>query len=191
MVEPVAHDPGSPKERFRYTGSSMVPTFKPGQVLYIRPVSRDIQPGDVIVYHRGDDYVVHRVHSVQPDGMRTRGDNNPIEDESPVPLENVIGVVEKVDDWGDIRPVTGGKKGLWQAQARWELRALNNRILPWLGAPYRLIKARRWVSKVWHPRITRIQLQTTSGMVIKYVSNGKTVAVLAAGNRTLHLPQAL
>ena len=176
MAEQDNQNPGVNGKRFRYTGSSMVPTFKTGQVLYIRPVSRDIQAGDVIVYHKGDHYVVHRVHSVHSGGVRTRGDNNPMEDEAPIPLENVIGVVEKVDDWGDIRPVSGGKRGLWQARAYWSMRALYRKMLPWLGAPYRWLKKRRWVNRVWQPAITRIHLQTSSGMVIKYVSHGKTVA---------------
>ncbi len=38
-----------------------------------------MQPGDVVVYRKGDGYIVHRVHSVHPEGMYTRGDNNPIE----------------------------------------------------------------------------------------------------------------
>ena len=89
----------------------MVPTFKPGQVLYVRPEGRTVQPGDVVVYRKGDGYIVHRVHSVHPEGIYTRGDNNPNPDGYLIPPEQIIGIVDQVDDWGEIRRVRGGKSG--------------------------------------------------------------------------------
>ena len=65
--------------RFIYRGPSMRPTFRPGQVLYVRPQALDIAPGDVIVFpdqKSGDFQVVHRVISTTADGLVTRGDNN-------------------------------------------------------------------------------------------------------------------
>jgi hypothetical protein len=163
-------------KQFRYRGLSMRSTFKPGQVLYVRPEAEGVQPGDVVVYHQGEETIVHRVKSVQNTGIHTQGDNNLREDETPIPADQIIGVVEKVDDWGTFHPVASGRKGLWFARLRWGMRGMFHKMLPWLGAPYRWLKASRWVPHLWRPHITRIQLQTQNGILIKFVVRGKTVA---------------
>jgi hypothetical protein len=169
-------NPNSLPKQYRYHGLSMCPTFKPGQVLYVRPEAEGVQPGDVVVYRQGDETIVHRVKSVQGTGIHTRGDNNPREDETPIPADQIIGVVEKVDDWGTFHPVASGRKGLWFARLRWGMRGMFHKMLPWLGAPYRWLKASRWVPRLWRPYITTVQLQTQNGILIKYVVHGKTVA---------------
>jgi hypothetical protein len=166
----------SKQKQFRYHGSSMRPTFKPGQVLYIRPEGHAVQPGDVVVYRKGEEYIVHRVSSVRSDGIHTRGDNSTREDDGPIPAEQIVGVVEKMDDWGNIHPVAGGEKGLSFVRLRWGLGGIFQKMLPWLGAPYRWLKAHRWVPRIWHPYITTLQLQTKNGSLVKYVVRGKTVA---------------
>ena len=42
----------------------MLRTFKPGQVLYLRTEKHVITPGDVVVYHNGSNYIVHRVSAL-------------------------------------------------------------------------------------------------------------------------------
>ena len=163
------------EDKFRYTGSSMLPTFKPGQVLYVRPMVESPRPGDVVVYKSGKQIIVHRVKALQANGFITRGDNNP-RDDTPIKPQQIIGIVKKVDDWGRPRSVMGGRRGLWLAQLRWILQALYTNSLPWLGAPYRWLKARRWAGRIWQPHITTVQLQTQDGPMIKYVVLGKTVA---------------
>jgi len=171
-------DPSSPEkiQKFRYNGPSMLPTFKPGQVLYIRPQERAIQPGDVVVFNRENEYIVHRVIAVTPEGISTRGDNNPQGDPWLLTPDQVLGVVEKAEDWDKTHAVSGGTPALLKAKTRWGIKALFTRSLPWLGAPYRWLKARRWAAKIWHPSITQIQLQTNEGVMIKYLVRGKTVA---------------
>lgn len=166
----------SQNKKFRYRGLSMRSTFKPGQVLYMHPQAEGVQPGDVVVYRNGLEYIVHRVNSLQEDGIHTRGDNNPHEDEAPITSDQIIGVVEKVDDWGNSHAVTGGWKGLWLARLRWGTYSMFNKMLPWLGAPYRWLKAKRWVARFWHPRITIVHLQVENGIMVKYIVRGKTVA---------------
>lgn len=165
------------RDKVRYHGPSMYPTFKPGQVLYLRPESHGVEPGDVVVYRCGNTYIVHRVQLVQQEGFSTRGDNNPRADEAPIPQEEIIGVVDKVDDWGKLHPVTGGKRGLWQARMRWETKSLYHSLLPWLGAPYRWLKKRGWIRKLWHPPVERVHFQTLTGPIVKYISRGKIVAI--------------
>jgi len=154
----------------------MLPTFKPGEVLYARPAGRALTPGDVIIYEQGGVRVVHRVVSVEPSGVKTRGDNNPSVDAWLIPFEEILGVVERAEDWKAACAVTGGRRGLWRAQARWRTKSLWQRSLPWLGAPYRWLKARRWVGRFWHPRVTLVRVYSEGGELVKYAVNGRTVA---------------
>jgi hypothetical protein len=163
-------------QRYRYTGPSMQPTLKPGQVLYTRPAARSLQPGDVVVYRDGTGFIVHRVTVVTSDGFIARGDNNPAADPGPIPFERVMGVVERADDWGKVSPVTGGRRGLWLVRIRWLLSGIFRIFLPAAGAPYRWLKRTRWVTRIWHPPVKQIRLHTGEGSLVKYTVNGKTVA---------------
>ncbi len=176
MNENDPHKSELKENKFRYSGTSMRTTFKPGQVLYVHPRAKGVQPGDVVVYRKDGEYIVHRVKEVQPGHVITRGDNNPNDDLEFILLDDIVGVVEKVDEWGNSHPVAGGRKGLWVARLRWELTAFFNWLRPVIGAPYRWLKTRRWVSRVWHPGVTTIQLRTLDGVMVKYLVRGKTVA---------------
>lgn len=162
--------------KFRYTGFSMRSTFKPGEVLYVRPESKKPLPGDVVVYRRGEEFVVHRVNYVTSVGFQTRGDNNPRDDEFPINKEQIVGIVESVDDGKKNRPVIGGRKGLINARMRWGFSAIFNWMHPVIGAPYRWLKSSRVLAKVWHPKIIQVKTNSSSGPMIKYIAGGKTVA---------------
>ena len=164
------------ENKFRYAGSSMRSTFKPGQVLYLRPTVKGIVAGDIVVYDSGGEYIVHRVKEVKEKGISTRGDNNLHDDVNFVSLGQIVGVVETVDDWGSFHSVKGGRKGLWIARLRWGVLALNNYLRPVVGAPYRWLKVSHWINKVWHPEVTSIQLRIPEGIIIKFIVRGKTVA---------------
>ena len=50
-------------------GTSMTPFLDPGDTVYLDLPSRPIEPGDVILFRRlGQQYVLHRVVGVYPDG---------------------------------------------------------------------------------------------------------------------------
>jgi len=151
-------------------------TFSPGEILYVRPHASEVRPGDVIIYQRGDEYVVHRIRTITSDGIVARGDNNLHEDQDPVKLEQVIGVVNEVDTGKGIRIVQGGKKGLWLARFRWGFSAIFIWMRPVIGAPYRLMKSARIVAKIWHPEVIQVKTVSSSGPMIKYIVGGKTVA---------------
>ncbi len=151
-------------------------TFEQGHVLYVRPESKKPQPGDVIVYRRGEEFVVHRVNSVTSEGIRTRGDNNFRFDEFPIDEKQIVGIVESVDDGKKTRPVTGGRKGLIIAHIRWDFSAVVNWMRPVIGAPYRWLKSSRLMVKFWHPKVVQVKTNSTSGPMIKYIAGGKTVA---------------
>ena len=172
-VNPLEKDP----EKFRYQGKSMHSTFSTGQVLFIRPNVSRIQPGDVLIYRKDDRYVVHRVVGIDSQGYRTRGDDNLNEDAGTVSPDDVIGVVAEVDDWGRVLRVHGGKTALYRAHLRWHLHALLNKVRPALGAPYRLLKTTGLVRHFWRPSLTRIQVCSSAGVMVKFMARGKTVAV--------------
>ena len=73
-------------------GVSMLPMLKTGRdTIVVQKKTDRLQPLDVALYKRGNDYVLHRVISVVDDGYIIRGDNC-YNDEN-VPEETVIGVL--------------------------------------------------------------------------------------------------
>jgi hypothetical protein len=171
----------------------MLPTFKPGEVLYLYPEVRAIEPGDIVVYNTGDGNVVHRVYSVTADGVMTRGDNNSSMDIWSIPFESILGVVECAEDWDETRHVTSGRRGLWRARVRWQWKSLVQRSLPLLGTPYRWLKASGWLARFWQPQVTFVRVNSAEAELVKYVVNGKTVAAfdLSSGHFTCRRPYDL
>jgi len=158
----------------------MIPTFRTGQVLYVRPDVHDLRRGDVVVYEQGGCYIVHRVVSIEKDGYITRGDNNPLTDDSPIRPDRVIGRVEMGERWGEIIPVRRGRRGLWLAQFNHFSNRLEPKLRSIVGWPYSLLKASKLIGKVWKPAIYQINLRTDTGMLVKYIYHQKTVAVWEA-----------
>jgi len=90
-------------------GSSMLPTFYPGDILTIRrePLTA-IHSGDVVLYTRGDRFFIHRnLRSVQTASGRalvTRGDSMPQVDEPVTPTE-LLGRVVNIERDGELKSV--------------------------------------------------------------------------------------
>ncbi len=68
------------KEKGLYVGPtvgvSMLPMLKNRRdTIIVRPKAGRLQPYDVALYRRGNDYVLHRVLSLTKDGYIIRGDN--------------------------------------------------------------------------------------------------------------------
>lgn len=163
---------------FIYSGPSMMPGFRPGHLLYVRPAARDIQPGDVVVFTHSDGvgFVTHRVVSVTDAGFVTRGDNNVRADTTPVPADAIVGRVEMVDANGTLEPVRGGAWGLWTARLAWYARRASAWLRQTFGGPYRWLRRSGLVARVWHPRITQLCVNTDNGALVKYICNGRVVA---------------
>ena len=70
---------------------SMVPTFRAGDALWIRPISGPITPGMVVSYQLERKLITHRVVSVEGNTLRTKGDNNQEVDPWVVPVSSVVG----------------------------------------------------------------------------------------------------
>lgn len=79
---------------------SMEPTYHVGSLIYVKKVDvQSLQKGDPLTYViEGGTVVTHRIVEVLPDygedgspGFRTKGDNNAVEDGTPVHARNVLG----------------------------------------------------------------------------------------------------
>lgn len=99
---------------FYYRGTSMNPTLKPGACLnVISYMHKKICVGDVVVFRamEGNHYIVHRVASIDPEGIRTRGDNNHNLDSRTLHPEDIIGRVVLVKKKKKDIVVYGGVRG--------------------------------------------------------------------------------
>ena len=74
---------------------SMQPTFyADDMIIYKKANLETLKEGDIVVYKRGDDLIVHRIVSIADGYVTTKGDNNSVADE-PFEKNNVIGVYIK------------------------------------------------------------------------------------------------
>ena len=167
---------------FVYSGPSMRPTFRPGHLLYVRPDSQSLQPGDVLVFQdeQVDQYIVHRAVALTPDGWIMRGDNNRLLDAAPVPLHKIVGRVELADKEGSLQKVHGGAIGRWWVRFSWALRSPIKKLRLVLGWPYRALRgspaARRWLAKHVSLEFQTIRLETPQGPLVKTLYRGRVVA---------------
>jgi|GEM_PF-613841 hypothetical protein len=167
---------------FIYTGPSMLPTFRSGQMLYVHTAPRNLQPGDVIVFAhpitRG--YVTHRIIAATPAGFITRGDRNARADTERVALKQIVGRVEMLEERGRVKPVRNGKRALRIAQVRWRARQIETWTRIVIGAPYRALRAsaiaRRILARLISLRFEYISIQTTQGTLVKTIHHGRVIA---------------
>lgn len=169
--------------RFLYTGPSMRPTLRPGDLLYVRPVASPVTPGDVVVYQDDSSpgFVVHRVYGCAGPGYRTRGDNNAQADLHPVPLAQMVGRVAIVDRAGRRLPLRAGRPALWAARLRWFTMPVYRRLARIAAPPYRALRAsatvRRFLARCLGHRLATVRLETPDGPIIKTLCHGSTVAI--------------
>lgn len=90
----------SGKLRLRVFGGSMLPSIWPGDVLLVRRAApADMSPGDLILYAREGDFLVHRIVKKGEDTFTTRGDSLRVNDE-PVPFSQALGKVAMIERSG-------------------------------------------------------------------------------------------
>lgn len=70
---------------------SMAPTYRAGDVLWIRPLSEPITPGQIVSYVQQGKLITHRVVSVEGDMLITKGDQNQEVDPWRVSVADVVG----------------------------------------------------------------------------------------------------
>jgi len=128
-----------------YIGSSMEPTLKPGVRLDVNAYhGQKIRKGDVIVFipPGGDSKIVHRVTSVNSDGIRTRGDNRNHEDNWVLSRDHILGRVVATQRNNRRRRIFGGPLGRLFAVTVRVIRAMDSPVSYVLRPAYdRLAKA--------------------------------------------------
>jgi signal peptidase len=145
-------------ESMNYIGPSMNPIFKAGDRLRI--ISYDlgkIRAGDVVVFVSPEDgsKVVHRVISVNSDGIRTRGDNSYHEDAWVLSREHIIGRVVAAQRGNRRRRVFGGPLGRLFAASVRVIRAIDSRVCSLLRPAYEELAKGGIVIGRWLPGMSR------------------------------------
>ena len=95
--------------QLRLTGTSMMPTICPGDLVWVKPVKvEELGPGDVILFLRDDRYTVHRIVAMDVNAdklvIRTRGDTL-LSDDQLLRASEVKGLVTATQRFGTERPI--------------------------------------------------------------------------------------
>ncbi len=188
-----------------YTGRSMSPLFRPGDVLHVKAKAFDqIRPGDVIVFGQArptddagrevslpsspprsnwplavavDDHrIVHRVIALRPEGLVTRGDANPLPDEELVTPDRLEGLVIGLERGGRHLTVYGGHRSLAGAVIARIARPAWRRMRRIASLPYALIRSTGLAKCVWKPRLRTLSISTPQGPLVKTLCGDRTIA---------------
>ena len=114
-------------------------TLKAGDGLCVIPYGdSSISVGDVVVFlHPDKKYnIVHRVVAVDPQGLRTRGDNNNGLDPWVLSPEEIIGRVVSAGRDTKIRTIHGGTRGRTLAPVLWAIKNINMTVSKILHPAY-------------------------------------------------------
>ena len=85
---------------YQTTTGSMEPYMKVNGVVIVRKADiSDFEVGDVVCFVRADEAIAHRVIAVTEEGLRTKGDNNPVDDAAIVQPDEIIGKSVIVMNW--------------------------------------------------------------------------------------------
>ena len=130
--------------QFIYNGPSMNPTLKAGDRLRVVPyANRCIGVGDVVVLRipDGKRNVTHRVVSVGPRGVKTRGDNNNMTDSWILRPGEIIGRVRSACRGTKSISIHGGRRGRIYASALRSIKRVNLTISRMLHPVYHRLAA--------------------------------------------------
>lgn len=140
-----------------YTGPSMNPTLREPELLLVEPYATTLpRRGDVIAFQppTGGPTVVHRIVRMTPEGIRTRGDNNPSPDPYRLTSEDIIGRITAAQYRRQRRAITGGRAGVWVGYRARVWRAGRRAAAQLLHKAYRGMA--RW--RIWQ-RMLPVQLR--------------------------------
>ena len=134
-----------------YMGPSMNPTLKSGDGINVIPYGkRKIRIGDIIVFPSPKGYhnVVHRVVSVDPQGIKTRGDNNSNIDPWTLSHDGIIGHVFQAQRGKRRISIHNGLKGLLYSLGIRATRMIDSNISSLLHPAYYWL-SRKGVFRPW------------------------------------------
>jgi hypothetical protein len=164
-----------------YTGRSMWPTFRPGDVLHLEAAHGRIRAGDVVAFTMDGlpepiSVLVHRVTAVTTIGLATRGDNNRHPDPGHTDPQAVLGIVTHYRRGDRPHRVIGGRRGLLQARLRSLLQTLTPPLRRPLRVAYRALRASGVLARFWRPKVQRVQIESPHGPIVKFTWHNRTVA---------------
>jgi hypothetical protein len=156
-----------------YMGPSMNPTLKSGDGIKVIPYGkRKIRIGDVIVFPSPKGYhnVVHRVISVDSQGIRTRGDNNTNIDPWALSHDGIIGHVFWAQRGNRQRSIHGGLRGLLYSLGIRATRIIDSKISSLLHPAYHwLVRTgalRPWLSARIQTRVLYFNRSTGTELLL-------------------------
>ena len=166
---------------YAYTGSSMRGSLRMGDIVHTDDDISiySIRPGDIIVYKKPSSHkqrIIHRVQSISPDGLITQGDNCYTPASIPVTEQEFIGRVTFIERQGVLKRISGNHAGLLHAKTLRIVKHLRAFLSPVSHSLYTYTGKTVTALLRWHPEIHRIQINTPSGRIIKYIHHEKTVA---------------
>ncbi len=156
-----------------YIGPSMNPTLKSGDSIKVIPYGkRKIRIGDVIVFPspKGFHNVVHRVISVDSQGIRTRGDNNSNIDPWTLSHDGIIGHVFWAQRGNRWRSIYGGLRGLLYSLGISATRMIDSKISFLLHPAYHWLAVtgalRPWLSALMETRVLYFSRSTGTELLL-------------------------
>jgi signal peptidase I len=143
-----------------YLGPSMEPTLKPGDRLQIIPYRAEkIRRGDVIVFilPGGVTKVIHRVVSMDSQGIRTRGDNSTHVDPWTLSPNDILGRVVTVERGKRRLRIIGGVIGQLFSMSFRAVHRIDSTLSSLLRPGYRRLATngtfRSWLPDQMKPRV--------------------------------------
>ncbi|MDD3620844.1 MAG: signal peptidase I [Methanofollis sp.] len=167
-----------------YVGPSMYPTLKPLDLLYCRPAGERsrVRKGDVIVFQHPEigHIVIHRVIAVTSAGIKTRGDNNSLEDPYLVSPDAVLGLALYARRNGRLIAIRGGYRGRSRAAAIQMRRRAVHIAAAVLRRPCDALPRR---CPVEIPFLRVVAFRRTHGTELRLLLGGRSIGHLPAGER--------
>ena len=170
-----------------YMGPSMNPTLKSGDGINVIPYGKKkIRIGDVIVFPSPKGYhnVVHRVVSVDSQGIRTRGDNNSNIDPWTLSHDGIIGHVFRAQQGNRRISIHGGLKGLLYSLGIRATRMIDSNISSLLHPAYHWLSRtgalRPWLSARLQTRV--LSFNRPNGTELQLLIGRRVIGRLLPGS---------
>ncbi len=175
-----------------YTGSSMSPTLKTLDRLYVIPYhGQRIQCGEVIVFisPEVERTIVHRVVHVDSQGIRTRGDNSSYPDPWVLSPDNIVGRVVYAERKNKRLPIYRGLRGRLYSLGIRAMRMIDSKVSSLLRPTYHRL-ARTDALRRCLPAQLKIRILSfdrSSGTELQLLIGRRVIGRLLPGRNQWHI----
>jgi len=181
-----------PEKFLNYMGASMNPVLMSGDELHVVPYNgQKIRSGDVIVFipPGKDQKIVHRVVSIDSQGIRTKGDNNNRFDPWVINPDHIIGRAVCAKKGNRQRRVFGGLRGQFIALGVRAIRIIDSGIFSLLRpAYYSMVRSgvfRRLMARLIVTRV--VSFNRPEGMELKLLLGRHEIGSLPSGRKKWYI----